>query len=204
MLKAIKYLMLILCVCALSACTGGRQEAQEQYVEEFVEHFREHDFAAMYAMTNDSMAYFQDLYMPDNEYNKRIFDAMSENLYFEITSSEKKNDTINVYAKVSNIDMRQAIPQIRDKYLQLLSTAGEDADVNAMYTDVIEEVLSSSDLAYTEKETVFNFVKMNGNWVIDSNIGIYDDLSGGYLQNYFDMNIVGGAIAKAQQNNEEK
>ena len=45
-----------------------------------------------------------------------------------------------------------------------------------------------------EKDTSLDFVKQDGKWVIEDNVGVYDDLSGGYLTYCFSVNTSLGNI----------
>ena len=40
-----------------------------------------------------------------------------------------------------------------------------------------------------EKDTVFNLIEKDGRWIIESNIMIYDDITGGYMTFYY-KNVV--------------
>ena len=47
-----------------------------------------------------------------------------------------------------------------------------------------------------DKDTSVDFVKENGKWIIEDNVGIYDDLSGGYLTYCFRVNYIAGLNKK--------
>jgi hypothetical protein len=189
-------------VLSLTACNEQKREAKEM-VNSFVEAYRVLDFETMYNMTNDQMAYLRTLYIPEQPDNKRLFEALSSNLEFKITKVTISDDgTVNVYAHTKNIDAAALMEKTIGSFMNKLES-GEETDTDKAYSDSLTAALSSSDLAYTEKDTVFNLVTLDdGSLSIESNVGIYDDLCGGYLQFFFDTNYAGGikqALSDIQQ-----
>jgi hypothetical protein len=70
--------------------------------------------------------------------------------------------------------------------------------------NVVQNTVEAHKDDIVEKEVVFNFVKKDGNWVIESNLGIYSDLSGGYLQYVYEVSWLGmtGDEARERYNNQ--
>lgn len=63
-------------------------------------------------------------------------------------------------------------------------------DMDKVFSGIIDDEIKHADKK--ESDTVFNFVKdKKGNWTLDSNVAIYDDICGGYLQYYFQQNTLG-------------
>jgi hypothetical protein len=192
-IKSSFYLLTCLAlVLSLTACNKRKSEAKEM-VNSFVEAYRSLDFDTMYNMTHDQMAYLETLYIPDEPNNKTLFEALSSNLEFKITKVTISDDgTVNVYAHTKNIDAAALMEKTIGGFVNKLES-GEESDTDKAYADSLAAALSSSDLAYTEKDTVFNLVTLDdGSLAIESNVGIYDDLCGGYLQFFFDTNYAGG------------
>ncbi|MBQ7265568.1 MAG: hypothetical protein IJS61_05665 [Firmicutes bacterium] len=177
---------------------GVDTSKEEATVESFITYFKDLDFQSMYELTDTGDAYYADAYRSDNAFNKRLFEAVAEDLEYEIVKSEATETAINVFVNCKTINMEKLMPQIVNEYKDRLLEAGEQADPNAILDELITEKLSSPDLERVEKNTVFNFVKKDDNWVIESNVGIYDDLCGGYLQYMFN-NYVGSVAYATKQ-----
>jgi hypothetical protein len=143
----------------------------------------------MYKLTNDGYEYFAGMYNADNPNSTVLFDAMSDNLDISITKTEVVDEnTANVYAHIKTINMYNVLDDI----------VKTENPTDSTISDAIEK--HSAD--YVEKDTVFNFIKQDGKWVIESNLGIYSDLSGGYLQYMYEVSVLGmtGEQAKEKYN----
>lgn len=186
--KTKKILCIILTIALTAALFGcGTQKSeQEEVVDAFVKGFCSKDFEAMYNLTNDKYRYFDGLYDGENDNSVLLFDTMIKNLNFEVTKTEVSEDTANVYAHISTVNM----------YKVLSSLASSD---NAASPNIIADTLKEYKDEKAEKDTVFNLIKQDGKWVIESNMGIYSDLTGGYLQYIYEISILGmtGEQAKA-------
>lgn len=212
MKKTLKYVLSILLTVILSLTLIGCSEekkAAKEIVNKFVENYRALDFDSMYAMTSDQMAYFKTLYIPDQPDNKKLFQALADNLEFKITKINVEPDTITVYAHTKNIDAAALLKKTVGSFINTLQNTENVTDdiTNKAYSEALDNALSAEQ-TYIERDTVYNLIKDdNGNWIIDSNVGIYDDLCGGYLQYFFDTNYAGSvkqALSDMAKNAETK
>ena len=74
--------------------------------------------------------------------------------------------------------------------VEYLTPNNTGKDMDKVFSGIIDDEIKNADKK--EYDTVFNFIKdKNGSWVLDSNVAIYDDLCGGYLQYYFEQNTLG-------------
>ncbi|GEM_PF-509224 len=214
-MKNIIIIAVLITTALLSACNRSKVESSNikitdtasnkennMYTEEtegFIKDFKNLDFESMYARTNDQLEYFADLYKPDEKFNKYLFEVMASNLEYEILSTEEIESGVNVYVHVSNIDMQKFLPKLSKEYITKLKEEGNGADADKILKDIMDELLSDASLERTDTKTVFNFIQQDDKWCIESNVGIYDDLSGGYLQQFFNTNVVGNAFAEADK-----
>lgn len=191
-----KILAAVLCLVVIfSAC--GKKEAPQECVSianQFISCYTNADFEGMYALTNDEYPYFNDMYNPDDSLNKALFDALTKNLSYEITGGEDFGESANVKLHVSNINAEQLLGSIVDEFTNLYKQnpdTYENMDMDAELEKIVTAKIASA--PYTEKDTSIDFIKQDGKWVIENNIGLYDDLSGGYMTYYFNANVVQGA-----------
>jgi hypothetical protein len=185
---SIMLIFTLLCGCGAKT----KDMTPEQILDAFVEDFRACDFEGMYSLTNDEYAYFEGIYDEKNENanNRYLFNTMTDNLKVEVTKVDMVDDeTANIYTNVSNINMYNVINDI---------TKSQDEE------NVVQNTVEAHKDDIVEKEVVFNFVKKDGNWVIESNLGIYSDLSGGYLQYVYEVSWLGmtGDEARERYNNQ--
>ena len=67
-------------------------------------------------------------------------------------------------------------------------------DMDKALKTILDENLKNTEVY--DKDTSVDFVKENGKWIIEDNVGIYDDLSGGYLTYCFGVNYIAGLNKK--------
>lgn len=184
-------------VCALillSAPGCGREEAPQECIDmtnEFINCFRDKDFEGMYALTNDNYPYMSGLYDENDSLNKALFDAITSNLNVEITGSENFGETAKVSLKVSALDTENLLSNVVYQFTNLYKQnpdSYENMDMDSELEKIVNSQIGRTPVK--EKDSSLDFIKKDGKWVIESNIGIYDDLSGGFLTYYFDVNVV--------------
>jgi hypothetical protein len=181
--KAFAVILSLALLCGCGATTAGM--TPEQILDSFIQDYRNCDFEGMYSLTNDGYAYFEGMYDEENANNRYLFGAMTNNLDFEVTNVEINDDTANIYANVKNINMYNVISDITKDTSGSASIVSDTVDAHR--DDIVE------------KEVVFNFVKDGNNWVIESNLGIYSDLTGGYLQYIYEVSWLGMTGEEAKE-----
>ncbi len=190
-----KILILLLCSFILLTAIGcDKKEAPAECTEitkEFINCFKEKDFEGMYALTNDNYPYMSGLYNESDSLNKALFDAITDNLNVEITGGEDFGDTAKVSLKISNLDTESLLSNVVYQFTNLYKQnpdSYEKMDMDAELEKIVNAQIGITPVK--EKDSSIDFIKQEGKWVIESNIGIYDDLSGGFLTYYFNVNVV--------------
>lgn len=191
----------VLCLGAVG-CGNKPKNKYEEYVQAFVQNFKNQNFEAMYKMTSDQYPYFQGMYKPEQDNNVKIFKAMGDNLKFEITESSENGNEATVKTHISTLDFSKIMSNISSRLMVEYMTPGSSGkNMDKAFSDIIDDEIKNADKK--EADTVFNFVKdKDGNWVLDSNVAIYDDLCGGYLQYYFQENTLGKYADEIEKNKE--
>ncbi len=190
-----KLITIVLCALILISFAGcGKAEAPQECIDitnQFIDRFKSKDFEGMYALTNDNYPYMSGLYKEDDALNKALFDAITDNLSVEITGSENFGDTAKVELKISALDTESLLSNIVYQFTNLYKQnpdSYEKMDMDAELEKIVAAQIERTPV--NEKDSSIDFIKKDGKWVIESNIGIYDDLSGGFLTYYFNVNIV--------------
>lgn len=190
--KKIKTVLTVtVCFTALTALSGCHEEEKAQMqtdVVSFCDDFKAMDFDSMYALTNDQTKYFNDIYIPGAEESEILFQAMADNLEYEVGECEIDGSNATVNAKISNVDMNVLMGDVLNDYFDQCEASPDNID-NINIIEIINNHLSEPDLQRREADTVFNFVKEDGKWAIESNVMVYDDITGGYMTYYFQVNM---------------
>lgn len=204
--KKTGYTLVLLCaVLCLNGCGKSTKnltlDNAQTLVETFLTDFKAGDYEAMYKLTHDDYPYFEGIYLPDSESNKLMFAKLSDKLQYDISSVTIEDGEAVVTAHITNIDADKALTNVTSTYLEACEN---DKDNNLDKDELLLETTrfcfdNFSDEPY-ERDTVFNLVEKDGNWTIESNIMIYDDITGGYMTYYY-KNMV---LADMIKENEEK
>lgn len=190
-------LTLIAMLFLITAC--GSNEAPKECVEQanlFVEYFKNKDFESMYEMTEYKDPYLAGTYNEDSEIGKKLFSAIADNLNYEITGGMRDGKSANVKLHIVTVDFNNLLTNVVAYYTEFCKTES----AGAMSSEELDEVLFGildeelKNVVAFEKDTQIDFVKKNGQWIIADNVGIYDDLSGGYLTYCFSVNSALGNI----------
>ena len=184
------FLSIVMCI-GMTACGSKPKNKYEEYVLSFVQDFQTQNFDAMYKLTSDQYPYFQGMYKPDEENNVKLFKAMAKNLKCEIVESSENGNEATVKAHITTLDFAKIMSNISSRLMVEYMTPGNTGkDMDKVFSGIIDDEIKHADKK--ESDTVFNFVKdKKGNWTLDSNVAIYDDICGGYLQYYFQQNTLG-------------
>ena len=184
------FLSIVMCI-GMTACGSKPKNKYEEYVLSFVQDFQTQNFDAMYKLTSDQYPYFQGMYKPDEENNVKLFKAMAKNLKCEIVESSENGNEATVKAHITTLDFAKIMSNISSRLMVEYMTPGNSGkDMDKVFSGIIDDEIKHADKK--ESDTVFNFVKdKKGNWTLDSNVAIYDDICGGYLQYYFQQNTLG-------------
>ena len=178
------FLSIVMCI-GMTACGSKPKNKYEEYVLSFVQDFQTQNFDAMYKLTSDQYPYFQGMYKPDEENNVKLFKAMAKNLKCEIVESSENGNEATVKAHITTLDFAKIMSNISSRLMVEYMK-----DMDKVFSGIIDDEIKHADKK--ESDTVFNFVKdKKGNWTLDSNVAIYDDICGGYLQYYFQQNTLG-------------
>ncbi len=178
----------------ITACTSDKAPAEcISQANEFVEHFREKDFESMYAMTKYQDPYLAGTYDQNSVIGQKLFNAMSDHLTFEITGGTTEGKNAYVKAHVTTIDFKQLLTDVVGQYTEYCK-ANSDTITSDEMGQALESILDEALKNPTpyEKDTSIDFVKENGKWIIEDNVGIYDDLAGGYITYCFGVNSAMG------------
>lgn len=198
-----KKIILIL-VSIMLLFTGCKEDkAPEECVNmtnEFVQYFRDKDFESMYAMTKYQEPYLAGTYDKDSPIGTKLFDAMSNKLEFNITSGSRDGSNAYVKAHIKTIDFNLVLTNVVKEYTDYCKSKG-----NSLTSEDMDKALSSildtniNNAPVYEKDTSFDFVKEKGKWIIEDNVGVYDDLSGGYISYCFSLNYLSANNGKDNQ-----
>lgn len=195
-MKLIKIATLIsICLISLSL-SGCHEKAKAQMQADaasFCEDFKNMNFEGMYNLTHDKNPYFNDIYQPDADGSSILFDAMAKNLTYEIGECEINGENAEVNAKISNLDMNTIMNDVLADYFKKCEDEPDNID-NIDLNAIIKEHTEREDAPRRERDTVFNFIKQDGKWTLESNVMIYDDVTGGYMTYYFQANIALGSM----------
>lgn len=187
----------------LTGCGKSDTPPEEcvKQAQEFVDHFKALDFEAMYAMTKHQDPYLAGTYDKDSAIGRKLFNAMSEHLTFEITGGSKDGKDAFVNAHITTINFKELLTRVVREYVEYVKTSGEGASDEQMQ-QALETILDEALKNPTpyEKDTSVDFVKEKGKWIIDDNVGIYDDLSGEYISYCFSVNTGMGTEAQTRGN----
>lgn len=163
---------------------------------QFVEYFKAKDFDSMYAMTMYQDPYLAGTYDENSPIGQKLFSAMSDHLNFEITGGSRDGKNAYVNAHIVTIDFNKLLTNVVADYTEfcILNTEGMTSDqLGEALENILDEALKNVETY--EKDTSIDFVKNKGKWIIEDNVGIYDDLSGGYITYCFSLNssVIGEA-----------
>ena len=158
-------------------------------VTSFCDSFKAMDYEAMYALTLNQTKYFNDIYNPDAQESEVLFQAMADNLQYEVGECEIDGSEASVSTRITNIDTNALMGDVLNDYFEQCEADPDNID-NINVLDIINEHLNDPEIQMCHADTVFNFEKQDGKWVMDDNIMIYDDVTGGYLTYYFQVNMM--------------
>lgn len=179
-----KYILLFLSVIILcfTGCGSSEEQAEaERIAYDFWGSFQKMDFQHMYSLTNDFAPYYSNVYNPDEELNVKLFKAMGENMEYEITKIEIKGNNANVFYHLKTLNAESLLAGVVTEL-----TENPDADIDKVMEN---QILRCERI---NKDTVLNMDKVGDTYVIESNVGIYDDLCGGYLQFIYNTSFITG------------
>lgn len=173
---------------AMPACSNKNltRENARAIVTEFLEDFRVCKYDEMYALTHDNYKYFNGIYTADVPANSYMFGAFSSNLAYDIQNVSVSNGEAVVKVHTSNIDAEKVLNNIAVTYIQACKDDTENnLDKDDLLLQTSKFFFDSPDNERVEHDTVFNLIEKDGKWAIESNIMIYDDLTGGYMTYYY-------------------
>lgn len=187
-----KKLFLIILAVMLLVTACKEDKAPEECIEQtnqFVNYFKEKDFESMYNMTVYKDPYLAGTYDENSAIGQKLFNAMSEHLNFEITGGLRDGKSAYVKAHIVTINFQKLLTNVVDEYADFCKENAETLTSDQL-GDVLENILDEElkNAEPYEKDTSFDFVKQDGKWIIEDNVGVYDDLSGGYLTYCFSVN----------------
>lgn len=187
-----KKLFLIILAVMLLVTACKEDKAPEECIEQtnqFVNYFKEKDFESMYNMTVYKDPYLAGTYDENSPIGQKLFNAMSEHLNFEITGGSRDGKSAYVKAHIVTINFQKLLTNVVDEYADFCKENAETLTSDQL-GDVLENILDEElkNAEPYEKDTSFDFVKQDGKWIIEDNVGVYDDLSGGYLTYCFSVN----------------
>lgn len=187
-----KKLFLIILAVMLLVTACKEDKAPEECIEQtnqFVNYFKEKDFESMYNMTVYKDPYLAGTYDENSPIGQKLFNAMSEHLNFEITGGSRDGKSAYVKAHIVTINFQKLLINVVDEYADFCKENAETLTSDQL-GDVLENILDEElkNAEPYEKDTSFDFVKQDGKWIIEDNVGVYDDLSGGYLTYCFSVN----------------
>ncbi len=194
------FIVLISAVMLLCAAACSKHEAPQECIDianRFVNAYSYKNFESMYEMTNDKYPYLSGMYNKDEKINAMLFDTLTDNLEVEITGGNDFGDTANVTLHIKTADAITILSNIVYNFTNLYKQ-NPDSYKNIDMDKELEKIVASytKNPPMTERDSSIDFIKQDGKWVIESNVGIYDDLTGGFLTYYFDVNVlqnVGGS-----------
>lgn len=195
-MKKILFLIIAL-VLVLSGCK--KDVAPEECIaqtNQFVEYFKAKNFDAMYEMTYNKDPYLAGTYDENSPIGQKLFNAMTENLSFEITGGSTEGKNAYVRGHIVTVDIKQLLTDVVNEYTKYCTDNADELTEERM-GQALELILDENlqNLTPYEKDTSLDFIKVKGEWIIEDNVGVYDDLSGGYLTYCFGMNMAMGNTA---------
>ncbi|MBQ9518321.1 MAG: hypothetical protein IJR59_00300, partial [Firmicutes bacterium] len=176
----------------LTGCYNPKlnKENAESLVKEFLEDFRICHYDEMYDLTHDKYQYFKGIYSEKVPTNSYMFGAFSRELSYDIKDVYLTDDEAVVTVHTSNIDAEKILNKIAATYIQACEDDTENnLDKDALLLSTTQYCFDSPDNERVEHDTVFNLIEQDGKWAIESNIMIYDDITGGYMTYYY-KNVV--------------
>jgi hypothetical protein len=190
--KPFKALTLIaVCIASMALISGCHEEEKAAMIADadaFCSDFQNKDYKAMYALTHDEVEYFNGIYQEGTDGGDAIFDALSDNLEYEILDCKIDGDNASVNAKITNLDMENIMSSVINDFYEQCEANPDDID-SIDINSILDEHLNDENAPRKSEDTVFNFIKQDGKWVLESNVMIYDDVTGGYLTYYFQMTM---------------
>lgn len=184
------FLLIVLIMSLFTGC--GEKNAPDECIEQanqFVSYFKQKDFESMYEMTVYKDPYLAGTYDENSTIGQKLFNAMSESLNFEITGSKQEGDSAYVKAHIVTVDFNKLLKEVVSDYGEYCKENAETITSDQL-GGILENILGEALKNTTpyEKDTSIDFVKKDGKWIIEDNVGVYDDLSGGYLTYCFSVN----------------
>lgn len=195
MKKILLLITTLVFILTVTSCGDNKNDSEicEKQANEFVSYFRDNDFEAMYEMTKHKDPYLAGTYDKNSAIGRKLFGAMGSHLTFEITQTTVNGNEASVKAHITTIDFKQLLTDVVSQYTQYCIDNGSSLssdELGEALEGILEEALQNP--VPFEKDTSIDFVKEGGKWIIDDNVGIYDDLSGGYITYCFGLNAAGG------------
>ncbi len=189
-----KYLIIPVLIFSLTltACFNKNlsKENASDLVTEFLEDFRVCKYDAMYELTHDKYQYFKGIYSAEVPTNSYMFGAFSRSLGYEIKDVKLEKGEAVVTVHTSNIDAEKVLNKIAATYIKACEEDTENnLDKDELLLQTTKFCFDSTDNERVEHDTVFNLIEQDGKWAIESNIMIYDDITGGYMTYYY-KNVV--------------
>jgi hypothetical protein len=203
-IKGFKALTVIAaCVASLALLSGCNEEAKSKMIDDanaFCSDFKNRDYSAMYELTQDKVEYFNGIYQEGTEGGDAIFNALSDNLEYEILDCTIDGENASVNAKITNLDMSSVMSDFLSDYYEQCEANPDDID-SIDVDAILDTHLNDENAERKSEDTVFNFIKQDGEWVLESNVMIYDDVAGGYLTYYFQMYMSAQSDGEATTDN---
>ena len=179
-MKKLLCILLAFTFLLLSGCgsTADKESANAVAID-FISAFQRQDFDFMYNLTADQAPYYKNAYNPDQELNVAVFKALAENMTYSITKTEIKGDEANVFYNLRTLNAESLM-------------AGIIEDLKENPNDDINTIIERQIVLCPRKQidTVINMDRSGDSWTIESNVGIYDDLAGGFLQFIYNAGFV--------------
>lgn len=154
-------------------------------VNDFLTKYKNKNIAALNALTENNSCPFNQMYVADNKESNLIFDTITQNLSYEITSIEIKNSTATVNLKLSNINMADVMSNAVNGFLEIGSQKVNEPNFNAddLLYQLIEQGVKENGSKKENFTATFDLVKNGDNWLISESQGstdFYDVISGRY------------------------
>lgn len=167
-----KIILILLCLLLMTTgCGSNDVDTANEVAYDFITSFQQQDFAHMYSLTKDMAPYLSNAYNPEQELNVKFFKALADNMEYTINDTEINGDEANVFYHLRTLNAESLMLGIVESITQ-----NPNADIDEVFR---QQVLLCPRI---EKDTVLNMDRVGETWVIESNVGIYDDLCGGFLQ----------------------
>ncbi len=178
----------------LVGCGANNSEASKECIEktnEFLTYFKNKDFESMYNMSLYKDQYLAGTYNKDSVIGRMLFDSMTQGLSYEIKDTVENGDNVYVKFHIVTKDYNDVLSRVVGYYTDFLKKAGDtmtSEEIDDVLETILDEQLKSAKVY--EKDTQLDFIKKDGKWIIEENVGVYDDITGGYLSYCFNMNSV--------------